>query len=49
VNFESKKTSPLKSLNKTCNLFEKAVETERSLKRKTYICKPLVEEGEADN
>ena len=36
------KTSPFRNLDRTCNLFEEIFRREKSSKRKTYICKPVV-------
>jgi hypothetical protein len=36
------KTSPFRSLDRTCNLIEEVFTKEKSSERKTYIWKPVV-------
>jgi len=36
------KTSPFRSLDRTCNLIEEVFTREKSSRRKTYIWKPVV-------
>ena len=38
------KTSPFRNLDRTCNLIEEVFREEKSSRKKTYICKPVVKE-----
>jgi hypothetical protein len=44
MKYEIRKTSPFRSLDRTCNLFEEVFRIEKSSERKTYIWKPVVKE-----